>query len=52
MPNKSWIVDMLSTFKKDDEIFAKSYVAPPIKKKKEKEIAVKSSLFADMPVKT
>ena len=32
-PNKQWLIQMLSTFTSDDEIFNKGYVAPPVKKK-------------------
>jgi len=34
MPNKAWMLHFLSTYASDDEIFKKSYVAPPIKEKK------------------
>ena len=34
-PNKSWVVDLLTTYKPDDEVFDKGYLAPPIKKKLE-----------------
>jgi hypothetical protein len=51
LPNKSWIVDILSTFSKEDEIFNKGYVAPPIKPKKEEEktIAVPKHLLEGLP---
>ena len=34
-PNKTWIVDLLSSFKPDDEVFNKGYLTPPIKRKQE-----------------
>ena len=52
-PDKAWLIKFLSTYSEKDEIFAKSYVAPPIRKKKEEEKVhkMKKSLFEDMPAK-
>lgn len=52
-PDKAWLITMLATYKRDDEIFAKGYVAPAIKKKKpeEKTIAVPKTLFDGLPQK-
>ena len=33
MPDKEWMVDVLATLDPDDEIFKKSYVAPPVRKR-------------------
>lgn len=33
VPDKRWLVDVLATFKPDDEIFKKGYVPPPIRKR-------------------
>jgi hypothetical protein len=53
LPNKQWIVDILSTFKRDDEIFDKGYVAPAIKPKKEEEktITIPKHLLEGLPAK-
>jgi hypothetical protein len=52
-PDKSWILMLLSTYCDKNEIFNKSYVAPPIKnkKKEEKTIKVPKSLFEGLPAK-
>lgn len=44
---------MLSTFKADDEIFKKDYIAPPIKEKKSEEDTIKipSKFLEGLPVK-
>ncbi len=34
LPDKRWMVMVLSVLNSKDEIFAKNYVAPPIQKKK------------------
>ncbi len=36
-PDKAWLIYFLSTYDANDQIFHKSYVAPPIRKKKEEE---------------
>jgi hypothetical protein len=43
----------MSTFKKDDEIFGKGYVAPPIisKKEEEKTINIPKHLLEGLPAK-
>ena len=52
-PDKAWLITMLATYKRDDEIFAIGYVAPSIKKKKPKEkmIAVPKTVFDGLPQK-
>lgn len=44
---------MLSIYSSDDEIFAKGYVAPPVKKKKEEEktISIPKSMLEGLPDK-
>lgn len=35
-PDKAWMIKILSTFSKKDEILAKSYIAPTIKKRRKR----------------
>ena len=53
VPNKEWALRMLSTFKNDDEIFKKDYIAPPIKEKKDEEdvISIPSKFLEGLPAK-
>lgn len=53
MPNKGWMLVMLSTLNDQDQIFKKSYVAPSIKEKmnEEKTIPIKKNMFVDLPIK-
>lgn len=53
LPNKEWVLRMLSTYKADDEIFKKNYVALPVKEKKSEEntIKVPSKFLEGLPAK-
>jgi hypothetical protein len=50
---KLGLINMLATYKRDDEIFSKGYVAPASKKKKpdQKTISVQKTLFDGLPQK-
>ncbi len=50
-PNKQWLVNMLSTYLPEDEIFGKAYRAPPIKAKMDEEKVIKlpSQLLEGLP---
>ena len=51
LPDKRWIIMMISTFNQHDEIFAKTYRAPPIKvKKKElRAMEIPRTFFDNLP---
>ena len=52
MPDKKWMVDIFSKFKKDDEIFGKGFLPPQIKAKKEEEkkITIRKHLLEGLPI--
>jgi len=54
MPDKKWMVDVLATLDPSNEIFAKDYVAPPIRKRHKdiETIALPDKLFKGLPVST
>ena len=54
MPDKHWLVQVLATLSPDDEIFAKDYVAPPVRKRLRdiETILLPKELFEKMPVST
>lgn len=53
VPNKEWVLRMLSTYKGDDEIFKKGYIAPQVKemKREERTIKIPSKFLQGLPVK-
>ena len=53
-PDRQWLVSVLATFKPEDEIFKKGYVAPPVRKRLQdiETIVLPTELFADMPKST
>jgi len=54
MPNKEWMVSVLSTLNPDDEIFRKDYVAPPVRKRLRdiETIVLPNELFENLPKST
>ncbi len=53
LPDKQWMVNVLSTLNIKDEIFLKDYLAPPVQKNKpqEKVIEVEENLMIGLPIK-
>ena len=54
VPDKRWLLDFVSTFKPDDEIFKKSYIPPPKETKLSelKTIELPASFMIDLPQST
>ncbi len=54
VPDKRWLLDFVSTFKPDDEIFKKSYIPPPKETKLSelKTIEMPASFLNDLPQST
>ena len=54
MPDKDWMVNILSTLNPDDEIFRKDYVAPPVRKRAKdiETIILPNHLFENLPKST
>jgi len=51
LPNKEWMVSVVSTLNPDDEIFKKDYVAPPVRKRLRdiETIVLPNELFENLP---
>ena len=52
MPDKQWLVQVLGTLSPDDAIFAKDYVAPPVRKRLRdiETILLPKELFENMQI--
>ena len=51
LPNKEWMVSVISTLSPEDEIFKKDYVAPPVRKRLRdiETIVLPNELFENLP---
>ena len=51
LPNKEWMVSVISTLNPEDEIFKKDYVAPPVRKRLRdiETIVLPNELFENLP---
>ena len=54
MPNKEWMISVISTLNPEDEIFKKDYVAPPVRKRLRdiETIVLPNELFENLPKST